>query len=102
MREYVVYYLNDILNMGISDKMDQNNLVQITIKGRNHPTTKKHKQQHSLGSTRHGQSNKQTIGKERGVIKSNLIEIKTEKNLGLNITSRNFTLILSNIQPIKK
>ena len=24
--------------MGISGKMDKNNLVQITIKGRNHPT----------------------------------------------------------------
>ena len=38
---------------------------------------------------------------KREVLKSNLMEIKTEKTLGLNITSRNFTLILSNIQSIK-
>ena len=30
--------------------MHQNNLVQITIKGKDHPTEKKHKQKHSLGS----------------------------------------------------
>ena len=42
-----------------------------------------------------------TTGKERGVLKSNLLEIKTEKSLGLDITSRNFTFILSNIQSIK-
>ena len=39
--------------------------------------------------------------KEREVLKSNLTEIKTEKSLGLEVTSGNFTLILSNIQSIK-
>ena len=29
------------------------------------------------------------------------LEIKTEKTLGINITRRNFTLILSNVQSIK-
>ena len=38
---------------------------------------------------------------ERKALKSNLIGIKTEKCLGLDITSRNFTLILSNVQSIK-
>ena len=52
-------------------------------------------------STRHGQSNKQTTGKEREVFKSNFIEIKTEKSLGLDIASRNILLILSNVQSIK-
>ena len=46
-------------------------------------------------------SNKARGKEERKVFKSNLIEIKTEKSLGLDITSRNFTLILSNVQSIK-
>ena len=45
--------------------------------------------------------NKQEVKEERGVLKSNLIEIKTEKSLGLDMTSRSFTLILSNVQSIK-
>ena len=47
-------------------------------------------------------SNKPRVKEERKVLKSNLKEIKTEKSLGLDITSRNFTLILSNVQSIKK
>ena len=39
---------------------------------------------------------------ERGVLKTNLIEIKTMKSLGLDKTNRKFTLILSNVQSIKK
>ena len=46
--------------------------------------------------------NKQEVKEERGELKSNLIEIKTEKSLGLNMTNRSFTLILSNVQSIKK
>ena len=45
-------------------------------------------------------SNKSRVTEERKVLKSNLIEIKNEKSLGLEITSRNFTLILSNVQSI--
>ena len=45
--------------------------------------------------------NKQQVKEERGVLKSNIIEIKAEKTLGLDMTSRSFTLILSNVQLIK-
>ena len=45
--------------------------------------------------------NKQEVKEERGVLKSNLIEIKTEKSLGLDMTSRSFILILSNVQSTK-
>ena len=45
--------------------------------------------------------NKQEVKEERGVVKTNLIEIKTRKSLGLNKTNRKFTLILSNVQFIK-
>ena len=44
--------------------------------------------------------NKQEIKEERGVLKSNLIEIKTGKSLGPDMTNRRFTLILSNVQSI--
>ena len=53
------------------------------------------------GSTRMSKSNKLRVKEERSVLKSYLIEIKTEESLGLDITSRNFTLILSNVQSIK-
>ena len=46
--------------------------------------------------------NKQEVKEERGVLKTNLIEIKTMKSLGLDKTNRKFTLILSNVQSIKK
>ena len=52
-------------------------------------------------SARKKKLNKKEVKEERGVVKSNLIEIKTKKSLGLDITSRNFTLILSNVQSIK-
>ena len=52
-------------------------------------------------STRMSKSNKLKVKEERKVFKSNLIEIKIEKGLGLDITSRNFTLILSNVHSIK-
>ena len=52
-------------------------------------------------STRLSESNKLRVKEERKVLKSNLIEIKTETGLGLDITSRNFTLMLSNVQSIK-
>ena len=45
--------------------------------------------------------NKQEVKEERGVLKSHLLEIKTEKSLGLDMTSRSFTLILRNVQSIK-
>ena len=35
------------------------------------------------------------------MLKTNLIEIKTEKSLGQDHTNRKFTLILSNVQSIK-
>ena len=35
------------------------------------------------------------------MLKTNLIEIKTEKSLGQDYTNRKFTLILSNVQSIK-
>ena len=35
------------------------------------------------------------------MLKTNLIEIKTVKSLGLDMTNRKFTLILSNVQSIK-
>ena len=132
--------------MGKSDKKNQNNLVQIKIKGRNQPTTEdknknilwvhksepirytltelrqiKGKVDHNneykiLGgnacymirklklnrrSIRRSKTNKQKVKEESKVLKSNLAEIKTEQSLGLDITSRNFTLILSNVQSIK-
>ena len=46
--------------------------------------------------------NKQEVKEERGVLKTNLIEIKTRKSLGLDKTNRKFTLILSNVQFIKQ
>ena len=52
-------------------------------------------------STRWSKSNKQKIKEERKVLKSNLIEIKAEKGLGPDITSRNFTLIMIHVQSIK-
>ena len=45
--------------------------------------------------------NKQEVKQERGVLKTNLIEIKTMKSLGLDKTNRKITLILSNVQSIK-
>ena len=45
--------------------------------------------------------NKQEVKEERGVLKTNLFEIKTMKSLGLDKTNRKFTLILSNVQSIK-
>ena len=44
---------------------------------------------------------KTELKEERGVLKTNLIEIKTMKCLGLDYTNRKFTLILSNVQSIK-
>ena len=38
---------------------------------------------------------------ERGILRSNLIEIKTAKSLGLDMTSRRFTIMLSYVQSIK-
>ena len=38
---------------------------------------------------------------ERGILRSNLIEIKPEKGLGLDMINRRFTIILSNVQSIK-
>ena len=45
--------------------------------------------------------NKQEVKEERGVLRTNLIEIKTKKKLGLDMTNRKFTLMLSNVQSIK-
>ena len=45
---------------------------------------------------------KQEVKAERGILRSNLIEIKTAKSLGLNMTSRRFAIMLSNVQSIKK
>ena len=45
--------------------------------------------------------NKKEVKEERGVLKTNLIEIKTIKSLGLDRTNRKFTLILSNVQSIR-
>ena len=45
--------------------------------------------------------NKQGVREEKGIIRSNLIEIKTGKSLGHDMTNIRFTLILSNIQSIK-
>ena len=44
---------------------------------------------------------KQKVKEERGILRSNLIEIKTAKCLGLDMTSRRFTIMLSNVQSIK-
>ena len=44
---------------------------------------------------------KQEVKEERGILRSNLIEIKTAKSLGLDMTSRRFTIMLSNVQSIK-
>ena len=44
--------------------------------------------------------NKQEVKEERGVFKTNLIEIKTMKSLGLDKTNRKFTFILNNVQSI--
>ena len=44
---------------------------------------------------------KQEVEEERGILRSNLIEIKTTKSLGLDMTSRRFTIMLSNVQSIK-
>ena len=38
---------------------------------------------------------------ERGVLKTNFIEIKTMKSLGLDKTNRKLKLIISNVQSIK-
>ena len=38
---------------------------------------------------------------ERGILRSNLIEIKPEKSLGLDMMNRRFTIILCNVQSIK-
>ena len=46
-------------------------------------------------------SNKQEVKEERGMLKTNLIEIKAKKSLGLDKTNRKFTVILSNVQSIK-
>ena len=45
--------------------------------------------------------NRRELREERGVLKTNLIEIKTMKSLGQDYTNRKFTLILSNVQSIK-
>ena len=45
--------------------------------------------------------NRKELREERGVLKTNLIEIKTMKSLGQDYTNRKFTLILSNVQSIK-
>ena len=42
--------------------------------------------------------NRRELREERGVFKTNLIEIKTEKSLGQDYMNRKFTLILSNVQ----
>ena len=52
-------------------------------------------------SGKNRKSNKPEVKEERGVLKTNLIEIKTRKSLGLDMTNRKFTLILSNVQSIK-
>ena len=44
---------------------------------------------------------KQKVKEERVILRSNLTEIKTAKSLGLNMTSRRFTIMLSNVQSIK-
>ena len=44
---------------------------------------------------------KQEVKEERGILRSNLIEITTAKSLGLDVTSRRFTIMLSNVQSIK-
>ena len=45
--------------------------------------------------------NKKEVKEERGMLKTNLIEIKTMNTFGLDKTNRKFTLILSNVQSIK-
>ena len=45
--------------------------------------------------------NRREVKDERGVLKTNLIEIKTMKSLGLDKTNRKFTLLISNVQSIK-
>ena len=45
--------------------------------------------------------NRRELKDERRVLKTNLIEIKTKKSLGLDKTNRNFTLMLSNVQSIE-
>ena len=44
---------------------------------------------------------KKEVKGERGILRSNLIEIKAEKSLGLNMTNRRFTMMLANVQSIK-
>ena len=46
--------------------------------------------------------NRKEVKEKREVLKTNVIEIKTIKSLGLDKTNRKFTLILSNAQSIKK
>ena len=132
--------------MGINDRKNRSNLVQVKIEGRSQPTIKNkisntvwiqknepirytltelrqikgkadnNNEYKILGghvcyvirklrlnrrSARKKKLHKQGVKEERGILKSNLIEIKTEKCLGLDITSRSFTLILSNVQSIK-
>ena len=82
----------------IKGKVDHNN--EYTILG-GHVCYMVRKLRLNRRSTRWSKSNKQKVKEERKVLKSNLIEIKTEKSVGLDITSRNFTLILSNVQSIK-
>ena len=38
---------------------------------------------------------------ERGIIRPNLIEIKPERSLGMDMINRRFTIVLSNVQSIK-
>ena len=38
---------------------------------------------------------------ERGIMRSNLIEIKPERSLGMDMVNRRFTIVLSNVQSIK-
>ena len=44
---------------------------------------------------------KQVVKEGKGILRSNLIEIKTAKSLGLDMTSRRLTIMLSNVQSIQ-
>ena len=46
-------------------------------------------------------NNNHEVKEERGILRSNLIEIEPEKSLGLDMINRRFTIILSNVQSIK-
>ena len=41
------------------------------------------------------------VKEERGILRSNLIDIKPERSLGMDMINRRFTIILSNVQSIK-